>query len=247
MPAPAAVGVDDDLAAGDAGVGGGTAVAEVSRRVHVELRRAVPPVTKHAGAEHLAHVLRNGLLVRRLGVLRRDYHRGDFAWLVPLVEDRHLGLAVGAEEIDCPGLAILGEPPRELVCKQDRQRHQLVGLVGRVPEHDALVSCPLVAALARRGRHALGNLGGLLGDDGDQLQCRVAEGLGGIAVADFLHRLPYDRVEVEGGRARDLSREDDRVALAQRLACDAALRIGLQTGVEHRVRDVVAHLVRMAL
>ena len=63
-------------------------------------------------------------------------------------------------------------------------------------------------------------------------------GSDGIRVADLLDRLADDLLVVELGVGRDLAGEDHRVALDQRLARHAALRILLEAGVEHGVGDV---------
>jgi hypothetical protein len=60
--------------------------------------------------------------------------------LVDLVAHRHLRLAVRAEVRENIGLAHGGEPLGELVREHDRERHQLVRLVARVPEHHPLVA-----------------------------------------------------------------------------------------------------------
>ena len=64
-----------------------------------------------------------------------------------------------------------------------------------------------------------------------------------VGVADLLDRLADDLVVVELGVGRDLAGEDHVVALDQRLARDAALRVLLEAGVEDRVGDVIADLV----
>ena len=139
-----------------------------------------------------------------------------------------------------------GETVGELVREQDRQRHQLVGFVAGVAEHDALIAGALIAALAGRRRHALIDLVRLLGDERDDLQRGVAERLARVGVADLLDRLPHDLVVVELGVGRDLAGEHDVVALDERFAGDAALRVLLEAGVENRVGDVIAHLVGVA-
>ena len=101
----------------------------------------------------------------------------------------------------------------------------------------------LVAALARGCRDALRNLGRLLRDDRDELQRGVAEGLGGVGIADVLHGLPDDFVEVERGAGGDLTGQNHRVALAEGLAGHAARRVLLEAGVEDGIRNVVADLI----
>ncbi len=220
---------------------------KLARRVDVQRGVRIPPRAQHARPQRGADVLDNLLLGGLRGVLGRDDHGRDFLRLVVLVEDRNLGLAVGAEKADLAALAIVGQPLGEPVSEQNRERHHLFRLVGGVAEHDALVAGALVAALARCGGHALRDLGGLLRNDRDELERRIAEGLGDIRIADFLHRQADDPLVVQLRVRRDLPGNDHRVALAQRLARDAALRVLLEAGVEDGVRDVIADLVGMPL
>ncbi len=75
-----------------------------------------------------------GYAVDAVVVLGRDEHglQGDRAAVLVLEGD--LGLRVGAQVRDRPGLADLGEALGEAVRRVDRQRHQHVGLVDRDTE-----------------------------------------------------------------------------------------------------------------
>src|SRR5206468_8913641 len=75
----------------------------------------------------------------------------------------------------------------------------------------------------------------------------IAERLGWIAISDLAHGLTDDLLVIECRIGRDLACEHDRVALAQGLAGDAALRVLLEAGVEDRVGDVIADLVGVTL
>ena len=105
----AAVGVDDDLAPGQAGVAHRAADHELAGRVDVDevLVLEAPRVVEARRQDRLEHVLDQVRLDHRLGVeplamLGRDEHALDLdrrlvAVLVDLVADRHLRLPVGAQ------------------------------------------------------------------------------------------------------------------------------------------------------
>ena len=148
----AAVGVDDDLAAGQAGVAHRAADHELPGRVDedevlvLETLLVVERVRQDRMEDVLDQVgLDQRLRVEPVAVLRRDEDALDLdralaAVLVDLVADRDLRLAVGPQVREHVGLAHLGEPLADLVRELDRQRHQLVGLVRRVAEHHSLVA-----------------------------------------------------------------------------------------------------------
>ena len=102
VPAPAAVGIDDDLAAGQPAVAVRAADDELAGRVDVVLDVAAAPALRAAPAsmtfvdDELADLLRASLL----GVLRRDDDRVDPHRPVAVVLDRHLALAVGPQPLD---------------------------------------------------------------------------------------------------------------------------------------------------
>ena len=127
----------------------------------------------------------------------------------------------------------------------DRRRHEHIGLVGRIAEHQTLVSRALLALVL--AIDALRNVRGLLADDVDDAAARAVETHVRMVVADVEDGLAHQRLDVHPGARRDLARDDDDAGLDQGLAGDAAARIGGDDRVEHGVRNLVRHLVRMAL
>ena len=81
---------------------------------------------------------------------------------VGVVLNRDLALAVGSEERQRAVAAHLGQAPRDAVRKQDRHRHELVRLVGRVAEHHSLVAGAELVRL-----HALARLERVIDAAGD--------------------------------------------------------------------------------
>src|SRR5262249_27704238 len=109
VAAVAAVGVHDDLAAGQPGVAHGAADHEPAGGVDVVLGALV----EHGGGNYRADdMFQNGVaqvVVRhRVAVLGGDDHRVHAGRLAVAVLHGHLGLAVGPEKVDFLGFADFG-------------------------------------------------------------------------------------------------------------------------------------------
>ena len=144
MPSHATVGVDDDLAAGEPAVGVRAALLEASRRVdeHVEVVAG-----ELLGQQRLDHVLDQRRLERSVDaeaglVLGGDQHVAEPFRDAILVLDRHLRLAVRADERQRAVPPDLGQALRETVREPDRHRHEVGGVIAGVAEHHALVARP---------------------------------------------------------------------------------------------------------
>ena len=157
VTAVAAVGVDDNLAAGEAGVAHGTAGDEAAGGIDVDFGVLVEHCGGHDGLDDF---LDDGFAANRqcetlslccvemTTVSTRDGAAVD-------VFDGDLGFSVGAEEINDVLLADFGELVGEAVRQLDRHGHQFGSLVASVAEHQALVA-------GAAGINAHGDVGRLL-------------------------------------------------------------------------------------
>ena len=255
----AAVGVDDDLAAGEARVADGAADHEAAGRVDEEVLAQLPGVVELLRQDRLDDVLPEVVRDQRLGallVLRGDQQLLDLDRPAVAVAHGHLRLAVGTQVRDHLGLADVGQAVGELVGERDRERHQLVGLVARVAEHHALVARPGDVELIVVGGvmaslvglvDALRDVGRLLVDRVDDRARIGAEAEVGVGVADLADRLARDVLDVHVRGRRDLAGDHDEAGVHQRLAGHAAGRIVAQHGVQDAVGDLVGDLVGVAL
>src|SRR5207249_3190882 len=162
------------------------------------------------------------------------------------VLDRHLALAVGAEEGEEPRAPRFAEPLPDAVRGVDGEGHVLPGLVAGVAEHHALVACALLLEEPLALGDALRDVERLpLDRRHDGAAVAVEAALGGVAdAADHLLR---DLAELDPRLARDLAGDDHEAGLDERLAGDAAVRVFGEQCIEDGVRDLVADLVRVAL
>ena len=153
----ATIGVDDDLAAGEAGVAVRPADLEQAGRVDVDLVSAGSQPSGITSAKRPSHsrAASPGLLalVESRRVLGRDDERGRADRLLVLVFERDLALGVGLEERCRARMAVGGHAFEDLVAVIERRGHQAGRLVGRVTEHDALVARALVLVAALVDAH----------------------------------------------------------------------------------------------
>ena len=158
--ADAAVGVDDDLAAGQAGVAHRAAGDEAAGRVDQHEAGILEPLVRAQRPldDRAQHVLDDVVADPRLivdvrMVLSRDQQPLDAQRHEPAavlaVAHGHLGLAVRPQVVDHLGLAHrrqpLGDPMREV----DRQRHQRLGVSSQTRSR---TSCPGRRLPGRRRR-----------------------------------------------------------------------------------------------
>ena len=220
----AAVGVDDDLAAGQAGVAHRPADHETPGRVDQIAR---------VGGEHgLRQHRLDDLLDHRLGqhgvrdfrvMLGREHDGVDGMRLAVDVADRHLRLGVRAQPRQAAVLAQLGLALGQAVREMDRHRHQHGGFVAGIAEHQPLVAGALVEEHALAFVHALRDVGRLLAD-GDQHRAGVVvEADLGRVVADALDGLARDLVVVDHRRGGDFAGDDAQTGGQQRLARHARM------------------------
>jgi len=246
------MGVDDDLAPGEARVAGGTAGDERTARVDQDAAIVRAPLD---GDHHVDDFARDDVVQRARGdigrVLRRQHDRDDLDRAAVLVPEADLRLRVGAQPVDVARTPQLRMSPHQAMRGLDRRRHGLRRLVAGVTEHEALVAgaeravgaidaardlCRLMAEAhlhvaeirVDAGRTvAVAGIAQHVGDEADDARAHVAEDL------------HVARAELAG--------DDHLIAGEHRLARDARTRILGEERVEDAVRDPIGQLVRMAL
>ena len=236
----AAVGVDDDLAAGEAGVAVRAADHEAAGRVDQDARLRVHQRRRDDLLDDVLGDVGAELLGRDLvAVLRRDDHGVDADRRVAVVLDADLGLAVRPEVGRAALAARLRQPLAQPVRQHDRQRHQLRRLAAGVAEHQALVA-------GAAGVHAHRDVGRLAVDRGDDAAGVAVEPVLGVGVADFPDGLADQLLHVDVGVGRDLAGDEAEAGRDERLARHAAGRILREDRIQDAVRNLIGDLVRMS-
>ena len=233
-----AVGVDDDLAAGEPGVALRSANDEPAGRVDVH--RHLLLRAELIGDRRLDHLFSNlaAQLRRgdRVGVLRRENDGVDVHRHVVLVQHRHLRLAIGTKPLESLRSPHIGELLRDAVREHDRKRHQLVRLVGRVTEHH-----PLVAGATGVDAHR--DVGRLRADAVDDRAGVEVVAIARVGVADALDRPAHDARDVDVRLGRDLTGYAGETGRDERFAGDTGRRIVGEDSVQDRVGDLIGDLV----
>lgn len=200
-----AIGVDDDLAAGQAGIAIGTADDELARRVDIPLAIVsdlqLAQSLANIGFDDLTDLLR---VPAGIEVLRGQNDGYGFRSLAVDVTNRHLALGIGAElrRFAFAALAGGGQQLQDAVRIIDRRRHQVRRFLASVTEHDALVASALVTLLVGGIIHALRDIG--------RLRMQQNVDLGGLPVETIL--FVADVADRLSGGGLELGRVDDRVA-----------------------------------
>ena len=242
-----AVGVHNDLAAGQARIGVGPAQQKTARGIDEE------PGFLGQQAGGLQHLLGLGDKVladpagRGLVGLMADDHRADAPGFAVPVADRDLGLGVRAQVGDGLGAADLLQVLEDVVAQGNGRGHQFRRLIAGVAEHHALVAGALTLEPALAHGHPLGDIRRLAVQPGKILEAPVPELQLRPVVADLLHHGPGDLFGVDAvpSRAGDLARVDQHVVGGHGFAGHPAGLVQGQAGVQHRVRDLVAKFVGM--
>jgi len=138
------------------------------------------------------------------------------------------------------------------MCKRDRERHELDGFAHGEAEHHSLIpgaELHRIRAVAGLDRlvDTLRDLRRLLFDRGEHAARSVVEPIVGVRVADLLHDAAHEARNVDVCVRGDLAGHEDDAGGCRGLARHARVGILAEALVEHRVRNLVAELVGVAL
>jgi len=123
-------------------------------------------------------------------------------------------------------------------------RHEHVGFVGGIAEHQTLIAGTLF--LATLPVHALVDVGRLLAQGIEHRAGVAVEADVRMGVADLDHRVADQLFVVDRGGGGDLAGQDDHAGLGQGLAGDPGMGILTDDFVEHGIGNLIADLVGMA-
>src|SRR5690625_4633889 len=87
-------------------------------------------------------------------MLSRDNDVGNRHRPITLVSDAHLAFAIRTQPGHLTCLAHLSQPVSQTVSQDDGKWYELVGFVGGVTKHDALIPCSLLREFIAFGVHA---------------------------------------------------------------------------------------------
>ena len=129
----------------------------------------------------------------------------------------------------------------------NRKRHEFLGFIAGKAEHHALVAGPLFGVQALAGGDALGDVGRLTVERGQDGAGIAVKSQRRIIEADIAYRPAHDVGVVNASLGGDLSRHHHHACFHQGFAGDSAVRVLGQQSVQDPVRNLIAHFVWMAL
>ena len=208
----AAVGIDDDLSAGQTSVAGRPADDKASGGIDKDLGIVVEQRRGDGRADDLFDdILAQGLEID-LVVLGRNDNGIDALDLVVVVLDGDLRFSVGTQIGDLAGFSSRGEFFGELVGERDRKGHQLLGLVAGKAKHHTLIAraddaqrVAVARAVLKGTINAHRDIGGLLVEHDIHLGSIAVEAVFVVVVADVTDRLARDRLDIDVAGRVDLA------------------------------------------
>eukprot|EP00341_Mesodinium_pulex_P005393 CAMPEP_0116913852 /NCGR_PEP_ID=MMETSP0467-20121206/16955_1 /TAXON_ID=283647 /ORGANISM="Mesodinium pulex, Strain SPMC105" /LENGTH=231 /DNA_ID=CAMNT_0004590155 /DNA_START=497 /DNA_END=1192 /DNA_ORIENTATION=- len=229
MGAVAAIGVDDDFAPSEASIGVRPSLHEVFAGVDDETGIFADVLLGHDGFDLPSDGLGDFLIRNVFVVLVGDQDGvcvlGHEHTVFDEILECYLGLGVGAQPLDLARLALGCEVLHDAVGELESDWHELLGFVGGLAEHVALVACAHLEFGLLGEVHSVRDFGRLLVDAHLELECLVVEALVHVVLADELDQFPDLRFEVHLGCGRDLPENHDEVVLSHRLTSDFGVRI----------------------
>ena len=205
---------------------------------------------KHTGNEYLFDVAGDALLhgfVRVELVVLSRYHDGVNALRYTFVAVFYRDLALGIRAQVGHHLAFatdVGKRQEETMREVEGERHVVLGLVGCIAEHHALVSCTLCGAVCTVNTTV--DVCALLVDGREHTATVALEHILALGIADAVDDFASDTLQVNVSLCLDFACQHD---LSGRDECFARhLRIGIEGKqfVEHGIADLIGHLVGMA-
>ena len=255
MRCAAAVGVDDDLSAGQAGVALRSANDEAAGRVYIILSVLVKQLCGDAWLDDEVYHIVSYLLKLCLGSMlgREDNGVNSHRLACIVILDGDLSFAVRTQVIDKALLSDIGKALCDLVRQADGKWHELGGLVAGVAEHHALVARSvlklgiLTVFHLKRLVNAESNIRRLLVDVGDDAAGLAVKAVLCSVIADLADNIAGYLGNVDVAVGAYLAHDVDKTGGHGGLTGDTTLGVLFQNCVKDSVGDLVADLIGMSL
>ena len=142
------------------------------------------------------------------------------------------------------------------MCQCDRVRHVLLGLIGCETEHHTLVTCANgiqrvivhgVFLFLQCSIYAKSDILGLLVQSYDHAAGIAVKTIFRAVITNLTHGFAHDLLNIYIGIGGDLTHNHNQAGGSAGLACNTAHRVFFHQRIQNRVRNCIAHLVRMSL
>ena len=253
MTAHAAVGINDDLSAGQTAVTLWTADNKASGWVDEDLGIVAHQFLWNDGVDDMFLDVSADLLHLNIWrMLVGDDDGFNSNRNIVFILDGYLGLAVWTQIRQGAVFAYLCQTFCQLVCQRNRQRHQLWGIVAGKAEHHALVAGAVVLLAAgsffcfQRLVNAHGDVAGLFVNRGDNAAGIAVKAEFCTVVADFADDFACQMRDIDIAVGADLTHNHDHTGGNGSFAGNTAVRVFFEDSVEHCIGDLVTDFVGMS-
>ena len=246
-----AIGINDDLPSRQSCIPGRSADHKPSGGVDIILCFFSQQL---CGNDRLNHMLQHCFPDFTLGDFRRvlcgDHDRIHCHRAVVVIHHGHLGFAIRPQPGQRSVLSDLGQPPGQPVAQCDCHGHPLRRFVAGISEHHALIAGTGLSGFFfpafQRLINTLCNIRALGMDRCHDRAGIPIEILFAAVITDIQDHLPGNIVEIRPPLGGDLTHQGHNARRCKGFACHPGLGVLCQQGIQHRVADLVAHLVGMS-
>jgi len=261
VPAHAAVGIHDNLAAGQPGIAQRSANHEAPGGVSVDFNIFINKFRRENRFNHMFNQIRADLFVadnlasQLIGMLGADEHGINASGFAVMVFHCHLAFAVWVHPFERAVLAHFRHAAAELVREINRKGQQLFGFVAGIPKHHALVTRAagidvFLAVFHRQGFpvlvHTARDIGGLRGNRNHHGAGGAVEAFFAAVVTDAVNHIAHQFFDIHVGVRGHLAGHQHKTGFGDGFNCHARGGISPQSFVKHGVADLVANFVRVA-
>ena len=212
--------------------------------MYVLLRAGIQPFLRQHRLDDVLHNrFAQMFLIDIRIVLRGQHYCIDTGDAVIFVAKSDLTFGIRAQPGKNPFFAHLGLPLYQAMCISYRRRHQYLGFVCGITEHQALVASPLLFRIT--SVHSHGDVAGLFTDQRHHRASLAVKTDVRAGVADVADHPAYYIFQVHPSVSGDFSSHDHGTGLDQGLAGDPGVLVLVQNGVENRVGYLVRDLIRV--
>ena len=249
-----AVGIDDDLAAGKAGIAVRTADDKAAGRVDENPGIVIEQSSRKRRFNNVFDDIGTDLLQCDGIVVLTGHDDGIHTHrFIVVILNGHLRFSVGAEIRQRAVFAHLGKAFCQLMGKRNRQRHKLGRFVAGKAEDETLVAgsdIEFIGHFAVFGFKAFidahGNIRRLAVDGMNDAAGIAIEAVFGAVIADLTHGIAHDLLNINISGCGDFAGNHHKAGGSKRFAGHARHRIGFEVCVENSVADGIADFIGMS-
>ena len=242
-----AIGIHDDLAAGEAAIALRAADHKTTGRIHEEVDVALEELLWDDRFDDvLNHRLAEGRFADIGRMLGRHHHGMDGVRTPVDVANGDLTLGVGAQPSQLAVVTKTRLTFYETMGEINRHRHQGRRFIAGITEHQALITSSLAKIIVKGLVDALGNIRRLLVVGHQNGAALVVDAVFGVGIADLLQYISRHLDVINACVGGDLPSQHDETGITEGLSRDSGVLILSEEGIQNGIGDLIGNLIGMA-